>query len=324
MGAAEERNPYLSQVQISILGCTAVNLQFVDRSGLLQRFSNEMEMREYSESAIDKYSAAIKMFLSCVHRHPKDIEPYGLREYVRIVLQGRRNLSDKTRNLHIAAIRLFYQTVLERDIDLKLLPRVREGKKIPFVHSKEEIESIIYRGTIGLKSRLALMLAYGCGCRRSEVRCMRIENLRFDENVVYIKHGKGRKDRAIAMPENVAATAREYLCGMKPEGWLFPDAGGERPVSGRTVQKYYENACRKAGVYRPAGIHTLRHSIATHLHEAGVDLHSIQKFLGHSKSMTTEIYLKVSRAPMESVRLLNPLNQMGKPESERVKQCATL
>jgi site-specific recombinase XerD len=127
--------------------------------------------------------------------------------------------------------------------------------------------------------------------------------------LIRVEQGKGNRDRYTLLARGTLAILREYWKACRPVDWLFTGKRKDRPVDVSTIQKAFRRACEQAGIWKPASVHTLRHSFATHLLEAGTDLYSIQKLLGHSSSKTTSIYLHVSARELS--RVVSPLDLMG-------------
>ncbi len=158
------------------------------------------------------------------------------------------------------------------------------------------------------KHKSALMLAYSCGLRVSEVAMMQVKDIDSERMVVVVHQGKGRKDRITLLSEKMLDQLRIYYKTYRPKVWLFENPLKDGPISGRTLQQVFRNSAKKAEIRSDATFHSLRHSFATHLLENGTDLRFIQELLGHSSSKTTEIYTHVSRASLN--RITNPLDQL--------------
>jgi site-specific recombinase XerD len=157
------------------------------------------------------------------------------------------------------------------------------------------------------KHRALLMLMYSAGLRVGEVVRIRIEDLDAERKLIRVRGGKGRKDRYTLLSDRALDAVREYIAEYGPTTWLFPGERPSRPIASRTAQKIVENARERAGIKIHTSAHTLRHSFATHLLEAGTDLRYIQELLGHASPKTTQIYTHVSRRDL--VRIQSPLDQ---------------
>lgn len=152
------------------------------------------------------------------------------------------------------------------------------------------------------------MVTYAGGLRVGEVVRLRLEDVDFGRNLIHVKGGKGRKDRYTILGRAAQTAIKLYFNEYSPREWLFPGENPARYLSERTAQEVFEKAVRIAGIQKKVTYHTLRHSFATHLLEAGVDLRYIQELLGHSSSKTTEIYTHVSQRKVAEIR--SPLDTL--------------
>jgi site-specific recombinase XerD len=189
------------------------------------------------------------------------------------------------------------------------IPRLKGTKKLPVVLERKEVESL-FSVTENLKHRAVLMLIYSSGLRLREASHLKVSDIDSKRMVLRIKQGKGRKDRYTLLSTAALESLREYWSCYRPQQWLFPGRPSSQPLSVRSIQRVFKKARTLAGIRKPATVHTLRHSFATHLLEQGTDLHRIQLLLGHRSLKTTAIYLHVSRK--ELVRIVSPLDYTPK------------
>lgn len=152
------------------------------------------------------------------------------------------------------------------------------------------------------------MIAYSCGLRVSEVANLQLNDIDSDRMLITIRQGKGRKDRVTNLSKKMLTQLRNYYKEYKPNKWLFENLDKNAPITTRTLQKVYNRAAKKAGIKKKTTFHSLRHTVATHLLESGVDLRYIQELLGHSSSKTTEIYTHVSKKSIQGIP--NPLDSL--------------
>jgi integrase/recombinase XerD len=193
-----------------------------------------------------------------------------------------------------------------------LLIRMKTGKALPRVHAPENVSRII-NAPSNVKHRLILMLTYGCGLRLGEVCMLKPSDIDIERRVVWVRKGKGKKDRIVMLDDTIAPYLVSWLqtgCGRK---YLFEGYTPGKHLSKRTIEKIYTNACNKQGINTQGGIHSLRHDFATHLLEQGVDLRYIQELLGHSSSKTTEIYTHVAAHKITQIR--SPIAVLLKQEA---------
>ena len=274
-----------------------------EREGLSLRFDEEMRLRGYAPRTRRAYLGHMRRLLSDVGA-AADLAG-ALREHVL-----RRVDTDKvSRSYHnqlISALRLFCKTVLGRAVEVLPLHRPRRERRLPVVLSREELHRFL--GAVGNPKHLALLaMAYSAGLRVSEVVRLRLEDLDRDRGLVRIRAGKGRKDRLTLLSQTAPTLVDTYLAGADPGVWLFPGARVGRHLTTRSVQKITAAARVRAGITKPVTPHVLRHTFATHLHEAGADVRLIQELLGHASVKTTEIYTHVSKRQLQGVR--SPLDE---------------
>jgi len=200
-----------------------------------------------------------------------------------------------------------YREVLKfTDIDNNFR-RMKPGKSLPKVYSKEHVEMIL-NAAKNPKHQLLLMLVYATGLRMQEIMNLRPDWLDFSRHVVRVD-GKGSKEREIGVGEEIELYLKDYLTENPETVYVFEGMREGKTYSRRTIAKIYENSCEKADIRRKGGIHTLRHRFATHLREQGVDLRVIQELLGHSSIKTTQIYTHVSTE--EKCKVVSPLKGMN-------------
>ena len=193
----------------------------------------------------------------------------------------------------------------EKDIIQILRPK--RQRKLPKVMDQEEVKKL-FNCTENVKHKTALMVGYSCGLRVSEVANLKVSDIDYARRMVIIRQGKGRKDRISSLSERLCTQLEIYRELYFPREYLFENVMRNGPISERTLQKVFEMACEKAGITKAVTFHSLRHSFATHLLEAGVDLRYIQELLGHANRKTTEIYTHVSKKAL--LNIVNPLDRL--------------
>ena len=204
--------------------------------------------------------------------------------------------------LAIAALKFYYTEILEKDFTKIKAPK--KEKTLPEVLTKEEIK-ILIANTQTKKSKLILSMLYSSGLRVSELVNLRPENLKFEENLGWVRKGKGSKDRVFIFSEKIAKDIQNYLKKRPNNNFIFSK---EKPLTTRNIQKIVKNARLRASLSKKVTPHTLRHSFATHLLEAGTDIRLIQSLLGHASLNTTQIYTHVSTEQLKKVE--NPLDKL--------------
>jgi site-specific recombinase XerD len=235
-----------------------------------------------------------------------------IRKYLHHLIQEKKACQSSISQAY-SALKFFYETTLKRDWNGFRIPRVKMGKKLPVVLSREEIQAI-FSATENLKHRALLMTIYSAGLRVSEVVHLKVSDLDSQRMVMRVQQGKGQKDRYTILSQRTLEVLRDYWREYRPQDWLFPGNPATEPLSVSAVQRVFGKVLLRAGIKKPASVHTLRHSFATHLLEDGTDLYHIQRLLGHTSPKTTTVYLHLSRRDLRSVT--SPLDLMegtGKP-----------
>lgn len=272
----------------------------------LTAMRRKLEVGRYSPRSITVYLGAVKqLFQHFPGKHPNDIRTEDI-EAFQHHLATVRKVSNSTLNQAVNAIRYYYMNVVGDARRVTFIERPRKERKLPTVLSEEEVAALL-RSVDNLKHRCILMLIYSAGLRLSELIGLERRDLLVDRGQLIVRGGKGNKDRITLLSRKAMTTVESYLSRYKPKQHLFegPDGG---PYSPRSVQVIFHRAREKAGIPKPATVHTLRHSFATHLLEKGTDLRYIQALLGHSSSKTTEIYTHVSTKALGKIR--SPLDDL--------------
>ncbi len=195
------------------------------------------------------------------------------------------------------ALRFFYHTTLKRDRTAFCIPTARQPGRLPALLSRDEVQRLIAHAT-NLKHRTMLMTAYAAGMRLNEVIHLRVADIDSARMTIRVEQGKGGQDRYTVLSAHLLEALRAYWKADRPGHWLFPARRGDRPMDPTGLQKVYQTAPARAGIVKPGGIHALRHAFATHLLEAGVDVHTIQRLLGHKSITTTARYWHLTQASL--------------------------
>lgn len=226
---------------------------------------------------------------------PEDLNGEQVRAYLVYLLRD-RGLSRSSVNQAACAIRFLFVHVLQRPDEVIRIPIPRAPQRLPQILSRQEIARLLACAP-HLKARCVLASAYALGLRAGEVCALRIEQIDSapDRMCVHVRQGKGAKDRYVPLSRDLLVLLRQYWRDARPKVWLFPGTGPKPgPVGIERAQRWYQRARLNAGIKKVGGLHTLRHCYATHLLEAGVDLHSISQWLGHRHVSTTSRYLHLA------------------------------
>ena len=264
-------------------------------------FRQWLNHKRYSESTIDSYCEAIRVFLKYIY--PKSTQDVVVEDMISFVNEFiiANGLSYSYQNQIVNGCKLFFREVIKSKLDVDKFERPRREHKLPNVLSKEEVKAIL-RALKNKKHRAMLSLIYACGLRRSELLNLRLSDVDSKRFLLKVNNSKGKKDRIIPISENIILLLRDYYIDEKPITWLFEGQQKNTKYSASALSEVLENAVYKAKIKKPVTLHWLRHSYATHLLESGTDLRYIQELLGHKNSKTTEIYTHVSTKSLKKIK----------------------
>ena len=275
---------------------------------LRQRFVDDLRLRNYSPRTIEIYVAHVARFAKHFGRAPDTLGPEEMRAFQLHLLQ--KKVSWSQFNQTVCALRFFYGKTLGRAEQVPMLAYGKKPKKLACVLSPEELAQLLEAARPG-RERVLLQTAYACGLRLMEVLNLQVSDIDSARMLVQVRQGKGNKDRLVPLSGRLLAELRDYWRSYRPARWLFSNQGQQGPVHPGTVQRQLRRAVLKAGLRKPATMPTLRHSYATHLLEAGVEVMTLQKILGHRQLSTTAHYLHLRGDHLQ--RLPNLLERLALP-----------
>ena len=267
------------------------------------RLEEQLRLQRYSPSTVKTYKSFFTLLLSFYpKKHPETLKKEEIMRFLLKSIEDRR-WSESAQNQAVNAIKFYFEKVLGQERTFYEL-RPRKSQKLPGVFSEQEIIAL-FKAVENLKHRTILMLIYSAGLRIGESVKLRKADINLERKSIFIKAGKGKKDRYSVLSDKVVLLLQEYVEAYKPDYWLFEGQDGGQ-YSTRSIQQVFRRAVSKASINPYATVHTLRHSFATHLLERGIDLRYIQSLLGHSSSETTEIYTHITQKAQE--KLCSPLD----------------
>jgi len=260
-------------------------------SPLRRRMIEDMKVRNLSPATQRCYVDAVAKFSKYFGRSPDRLGAAEVRAYqVHLVSSG---VSWGGFNQAVCALRFFFGVTLGRAAMTERIPYARKPQRLPVVLSAAEVARFL-AGVVNLKHRVALTTAYAAGLRVSEVVRLKIADIDSSRMLIRVEQGKGVKDRYVMLSPRLLALLRDYWRAMRPRHWLFPGQSEDRHLDPSVLQAACRAARAAAGFRKPVTMHTLRHSFATHLFEAGNDIRTIQVLLGHGDLSTTTRYARVA------------------------------
>lgn len=261
---------------------------------LREQMNDAMILRGFAVRTQESYLAAVRALAKHYRRSPdllttEEIEAYHLHLIVE------RKLACSSVNQSASACRFLFDKVLRRPLSRFDIPMAKVPKSMPRVLSRDEVARL-FAAAPNPRARTLLMLTYAAGLRVSEVCALQLVDIESapDRMCIKVRQGKGGRDRYTMLSPQLLQTLRDYWHRYHPRIWLFPNPSGDGPIDITTAQRIYGAARDKAGLGRQGGIHTLRHCFATHLLESGVDIHTIQRLLGHGHVSTTMRYFHLA------------------------------
>jgi site-specific recombinase XerD len=278
---------------------------------LRQRLIDDLRLRNYATRTIETYVSRIAAFAKHFGKSPDLLGPEEVRAFQLHLLT--RGASWSQFNQTVSALRFLYRVTLKRPDQVPFIPYGKRHKTIPSVLSPQEVLQLLNAAAPG-RERVYLQVAYGCGLRLNELTHLQIRDIDSARMVIHIRHGKGAKDRLVPLSTRLLQELRAHWQSCRSRTWLFPGFKPDRPVTGGNVQRHFARVLKKSGLTKRCSMHTLRHSYATHLLEAGTDLVTLKDLLGHNSLHTTARYLHLStRRLQQTPSLLDLLVVPGPP-----------
>ena len=284
---------------------------------LRHRMIEDLQLKGYSDSTQTLYVTAVRQLCEHFGKTPGKITEENLRDYF---LYGKnvKKWSRSTSTVALCGIKFFYENTIKRPWPTLLFIRPGREKKLPVVLSRDEVHELLHNIRL-LRYRVCLTTIYSCGLRLSEGTHLKVEDIDGDRGFISVRKSKGHmgdKDRNVPLPQKALELLRKQWKSHRNKVWIFPSAGhGDKnmpytttPVSNSSVQVAFRKALKTAGINKKATVHTLRHSWATHLLEAGINLRLIQAWLGHSSPATTSVYTHLTeKAKSKAIKSIDEL-----------------
>lgn len=278
----------------------------------MQRLREQLTIRGYTQSTITGYSENFAHFL---RRHrgrtPASFNVQDMHRYQRFLVETKRQ-SPGYINQQVATLKFYFRVVVGKDWRWDLIPRIKETRNLPIVISRDEVSRLLH-GSANLKHRAVLATLYSTGMRPQELTWLKIDDVRWDDKVIFISHGKGHKQRFVPLTDDLAQLLRRYLAEgpARDAAWLFPGASADKRLTVGAITALYARSRQRLAINKDSSAYSLRHAFATHALEMGIDLRTIQTILGHSQIETSTIYLHVAKARIANLR--NPLDGLLAP-----------
>jgi integrase/recombinase XerD len=276
---------------------------------LQQRMIEDMTVRGLVPSTQRVYLRAVRDLTAYYKRRPDTLSTRDIQRYL-LMLHEERGLTYSTCNTIVHGLRFFYGTTLGRSAMHFVIPLAKEPSTLPIILSRHDIRQLVAAAE-SLRDQTLLKVTYNAGLRASEVVHLKIAHIDSHRMCLRVEQGKRQKDREALLSPDLLQALRAYWRVYRPAPWLFPGRDGTQPLALKTAYLIFQRAKDRAGIVKPGGLHLLRHAFATHLLEAGVDLHTIQRLMGHTSIQTTLRYLHVARRHL--LQTPSPLELLDDP-----------
>ena len=276
---------------------------------LRKQMDDDMVVRGMAGRTRETYLSAVAAMARFYQRGPEQVSEVEVQRYLLHLIQERK-LAWSSCNIAVNALKFCYHVTLKHPEAQFEIPRPRQPQKLPQILAREEVARLIER-TVNPKHRVLLMTTYGAGLRVSELCHLKVGDIDSARMTIRVEQGKGAKDRYTLLSPRLLRELRRYWSLHRPKEWLFCGTREvDQPISTTTAQKIFYAAKRRAGIGKDCGIHGLRHAFATHLLEAGVDIHTIQRLMGHGHISSTLRYFHLAHkhltATTSPLELLEP------------------
>jgi integrase/recombinase XerD len=271
----------------------------IGMSTLREQMVADLQLRGLTPKTQRIYLREVSNLAKYFNKSPEKLGENELKEYL-LYLLNEKKLSAGTYRFYYQGLKFLYKHVLKREVVVEKIRCPRGKKKLPVVLDLSEVEAL-FSVTTNLKHKAILMMTYSSGLRISEAARLTLSDIDSKRMMVRIQQGKGGKDRYSILSQTALECLRQYWREYRPKKWLFEGTKENTHITISSITQIFHKAKKRAGIKKPASVHTLRHSFATHLVEAGTSLHHVQLLLGHRSPTTTTVYLHVSRLNLAQV-----------------------
>ncbi|GAB4127690.1 MAG: site-specific integrase [Ignavibacteriales bacterium] len=270
------------------------------RADLVDSYMKILHVKNYSPATEKTYLNHLNLFLDYIKTNKiSNIDSKFLLDYFNFIKESKK-FSYSSMKQALASVRFLFLDVLKKNIDFDFFIKMKKPNNLPNVLTTDEVKTII-NSISNLKHRAIISTIYSCGLRISEVINLKINDIDSSAMTIKIVNAKGKNDRIVMLSEKLLDLLREYFIQYKPKVFLFEGQEGGK-YSARSIQQVFNNAVKKANIRKKVSVHTLRHSFASHLLDAGTDIRFIQELLGHKHLSTTQIYTHINPVSVKKIK----------------------
>jgi integrase/recombinase XerD len=274
---------------------------------ILTKLKFDLEVRDRKPDTVNDYLYKVGAYQDYFGKPADQMGEAEISEFLHYLITVKK-LHTNSVNVYNSAIRFVYLITLNRNINVRQIPRIKQIRSIPVLPTKEELDYLFNLASCNIRNKALFMTIYGSGLRLSEAANLKVNDIDSAGNRIFIRKGKGGRDRYAMLPKKTLEVLREYYRVYKPKEWLFVTKTGTK-MTNRGIQDSWKYIVRKSGIPKHITVHTLRHCFATHLLNEGNNVFQIKRLLGHVRIDTTTWYLQLSDS--ETLKLNSPLDTMG-------------
>ena len=261
----------------------------------------ELKIRNFSQKTIKIYLHYNEDLLKFCQKDPRYVRESDIRDYIQYLVEE-KGVSPSTTRLALSALKFYYLNIQKRRFNyLFTISMSKKPKRLPVVLSKFEVSRLL-NAVVNSKHKLILALMYSAGLRVSEVVKLKAEDFDFDDKILWVRQGKGKKDRQTIISKKLEPVLIKLVEAKEKGEYMFACQRLGRHLSTRSVENVFTRALENSGIKKQATCHSLRHSFATHLLEDGTDIRYIQRLLGHRSLTTTQIYTAVTNQALRGIK----------------------
>jgi len=273
---------------------------------ILEQLKFDLESRGKSQTTVREYTEKVRAYQDYYGKPAHQMgekEILGFQHY----LLTEKKLKPSTVNAYNSAIRFVYGVTLDSPLNTKRIPHVKHSRSLPVLPTKEELGFLFYLAGNNLRNKALFMTIYGAGLRLGEAANLKVRDIDSDKGRIFVRNGKGGRDRYALLPKKALEALREYWVVAQPKDWLFITKHGTK-MTDRGIQDAWKAIVKRSGIPKSITVHTLRHCFATHLLEEGKNPFVIKQLLGHVTLHSTLWYLQL--ADSETLKLKSPLDSL--------------
>jgi len=272
----------------------------------LQKLKIDLEVRGRSPDTVKDYLYKVGAFQDYFGKAAEELGEAEITEFLHQLIT-KKQLHTNSVNVYNSAIRFVYLVTLNRNINVRQIPRIKQTRSLPVLPTKEELSYLFYLAGESPRNRALFMTIYGSGLRLSEVANLKVSDIDSEQGRIFVRSGKGNRDRYAILPSKTLEALREYWKHSQPKEWLFITKHGTK-MTERGIQDTWKSIVKRSGIPKRITVHTLRHCFATHLLNEGNNVFAIKRLLGHVRIDTTTWYLQLSDS--ETLKLKSPIDTM--------------